>query len=375
MKFSCERAMLQREIAFAQEIIASKNVNSMLSNIFLEADGEYLNIKATDIKVNFETKLIVRVDEPGSTTVFCDKVLRILSTLPDGEMEFEDQDSILSIRPLGARTKKQFKLKTLSPEQFPELPEAPEDKFFQIPVSEFKEMINQTIFSVSNDDTRYFMTGSLFLKTEGKFIMVATDGRRMAYIDKPAEEDIPDFEGVIIPPKILQIVAKHTGDEGLIFVAITEKIIFIQFGLYHLSSALIDGSFPNWKRVIPESQESVVSFNRQDLLDAIRSVSILIEHNATRTYLKIKPRAEGQPETIFVYSEEGESGTAEAEIPCTYEKPEETTIAINYRYFVEPLRVMSTDEAEIHFTDPTKALTLNPSPEDNLFHIIMPMQV
>jgi DNA polymerase-3 subunit beta len=212
------------------------------------------------------------------------------------------------------------------------------------------------------------MNGVFFEKQGDKLIMVATDGRRLAYIDKEVGADIKDFAGIIVPPKILNIIIKRAGDEGLVAISITDKTIFITFGSYQLSSVLIEGQFPNYHRVIPENQSHSFSMNRFEMLDALRRVSLLVEQKSRRIYLGVAPGV------ITVSSEESDIGSAKEEIPCKYDG-EEISIALNYRYIEEPLKVMSEDELSILFTEPNKVITIQPTPERDYFHILMPMQL
>jgi DNA polymerase-3 subunit beta len=363
MKFICERNVLLKEISIAQEIISSKNVISILSNIFLEAENDSLTIKATDMKVNFQTKVPVTVLESGPVTVFGDKFLNILGSIPEGEMEFEYKDGKIGIKTTAKRVK--FQLKTISSDKFPEFPVS-DAEYFEIPVKNLKEMVTQTVFAVSDDENRYYMNGIFMEKNENKIVMVATDGRRLSYIDKNAEH-LKDFAGVIVPPKILNIVSKRAGDEGMVGISVTDKIIYIRFGSYNLSSVLLEGQFPNYRKVIPEEQTNSFTFNRGEMLDALRRVSLLVEQKSHRIYLGLKPGV------MEIYSEESEIGDAKEEIPCKYDG-EEISLAMNYRYIEEPLKVINGDEISFRFTNPSKAITLVSVPQADFFHIIMPMQ-
>ncbi|MCL2127013.1 MAG: DNA polymerase III subunit beta [Treponema sp.] len=363
MKFLCERSVLLKEISMAQEIIASKNVISILSNIYLEAQNESLTIKATDLKVNFETTVPVTVLEPGPATVFGDKFLGILGSVPEGEMEFEHKDNKVKIKT--SAKKANFQLKSIASEKFPEFPVSASE-YFDIPVKDFKEMIDQTVFAVSDDETRFFMNGVYLEKSEDKIVMVATDGRRLAYIEKKAD-NVKDFPGVIVPPKILNVIAKRAGDEGVISVSVTDKIIYMRFGSYNLSSVLLEGQFPNYRKVIPEEQAESLSVKRLEMLDALRRVSLLVEQKSHRIYLGLKP---GMME---IFSEEGEIGDAKEEIPCQYDG-EGVSIALNYRYIEEPFKVIASDDICIRFSGPSKAITIVPVPKTDFFHIVMPMQ-
>ena len=364
MKFTCDRSVLLKEISIANEIIASKNAISILSNILFDAQDGNLVIKATDMKVNFETAVPVDIIDSGSVTVYGDKFYGILNSIPDGEIEFEHSDNRINIKTQVKKAK--FQLKSITSDKFPEFSVSGKD-FFEIPIKDFKEMIYQTIFAISDDETRYFMNGVYFEKADGHFVMVATDGRRLAYIKKPAPEGINDISGIIIPPKILSIVLKRAGDEGMAKISVTDKIIFIQFGTYKLSSVLIEGQFPNYRRVIPENQVNKFSVNRQEMLDALKRVALLVEQKSHRVYLGLAPGI------ASVYCEESDIGTAREEIPCQYDG-EELSIALNYRYVEDPFKVIGGDEISILFNDPNKTITITPVPEKDFFHIVMPMQ-
>ena len=254
----------------------------------------------------------------------------------------------------------------MASDKFPELPVSSEP-FFEIPIKDFKEMIQQSVFAVSDDETRYFMNGVYLEKSEDKINMVATDGRRLAFVGKNADKKINDFQGIIIPPKILSTITKRSGDEGLIGISISDKMIFINFASYQFSSVLIEGMFPNYKKVIPEKQEFSLSVMRNEMLDALRRVSLMVEKKSHRIYLSI---SSGK---MAVSSEESEIGTVEDEIPCKYDG-EDINIALNYRYLEEPFKIMTEDEVKILFSSSTKAITIEPVPEKDFFHIVMPMQ-
>lgn len=365
MKFTCERNVLLKEIAIAQEIVSTRNAISILSNVLLEAENNSLLIKATDVKVNFETRIPVNVIEEGKTTVFCDKLLSILNSIPDGELEFEQKDLKIVIKP--SFKKIRFQLKSIASDKFPEFPSSENVSFFGIPVHQFKQMITQTIFAVSDDETRYFMNGVFMEKKDESLVMVATDGRRLAYTNKAFDVAIPDIPGIIIPPKVLSLVLKRAGDEGEIALGISEKTLFVRFGSYSFSSVLIEGQFPNYSRVIPESQSFNFTVNRMELIEALKRVSLLVEQKSKRIYLGISSGV------LSISSEESDIGTAREEIPCRYDG-DEVSIALNHRYLEEPLKVIDDESIKILFTEANRAISLVPVPDKDFFHIIMPMQ-
>ena len=369
MKFSCDRILLLKEISIAQEIISSKNAISVLSNIYLEAKNDTLIIRATDMKVFFETSIPVNVIKPGTTTVFGDKFFGILNAFPYDEFEFSQKEINILIEPTEGKKsefKSENKLKSIASDKFPEFPVS-EGSFFDLPIKDFKDMVNQTIFSVSDDETRYFMTGVFLEKVEDNINMVATDGRRLSCISKYADKSIKDFAGVIIPVKVLNTIVKRAGDEGLISLSINDNKIFLNFASYKFASVLLEGQFPNYRKVVPENLQKIVSVKRSALLETLHRVVVMVEQKNKRVYLGIKPGK------MSIYSEENEYGGSEYEIPCNYEG-EEVTMALNYRYIEEPCRAMKSDELCIRFNEYNKAINVMPLPEKDYFHVIMPMQ-
>ncbi|MFW5776056.1 MAG: DNA polymerase III subunit beta [Spirochaetota bacterium] len=366
MKFTCERDVILKEISIAGEIISSRNALSILSNVYIHAENNELTIRATDLKVGFETKVPVDVTEPGSTTIFCDKFLGVLRSLPSGDVEFEQEDSDrFVIRPLFKKI--DFRLKSISSDKYPEVQLAPPESYFEFPQADLIEMITQTIFAVSDDETRYFMNGVYLENLDGNLVMVATDGRRLSHISQTPGSSIPEFSGVIVPPKVLNLIRKLASGEGNVQLAVAEKHVFVQFDNQRVSSALIEGQFPNYRRVIPESQQYRVLVKRAELQEALKRVSLLVE-KSHRIYLTIAN------EGLTLKSEESDIGQATEEISCDYEGPE-TTLALNFTYLMDPLRVIEAEDLTLNFSESTKAITIHPEPQGDYFHIVMPMQL
>lgn len=366
MKFKCDKNLILKEIAIAQDIISSRNALSILSNVLIEAENNTLLIRATDLKVGFETRIPVEVTTPGTTTIFCEKLLGILRSLPNEDIVFELDDMRLKIHP--QQKSINFQLKSIASDQYPEIKDISDDEYFDIPQSDFIEMISQTIFAVSDDETRYFMNGVYLENSEGSLIMVATDGRRLSYIKKSFDFPVKAFTGVIIPPKVLLLIRKLSSGEGNLSLSVQEKNIFIKLENQKISSNLIEGQFPNYHRVIPERQEFDIIVSKEELSAALMRVSLLVENKSKRIYLSLSQNV------ISLKSEESEIGVAQEEIPCEYEGTE-SRIALNYTYISEPLKVIQTDKICIRYTEPNKAITILPAPETDYFHIVMPMQI
>lgn len=365
MKFNFDRDAMIKEVSIAQEIITNKSPISILSNILLIAKDNSLTIKASDTAVNFITKIPVDIIEEGSTTIYCDKFMSILSSSPSGEIEFSQEDIKVVIKPTAKKIK--FQLKSIASEKFADIPESNNIPFFEVSAKDLKQMIQQTIFSVSEDSNRFFMTGVYFTKKDEKLVMVSTDSRRLSYSEKEISSEV-NFPSAIVPTKILRCILKNASDEGNILLSIVDNLIFVKFGNYEFSSKLIDGQFPNYQKVIPENQLHQFQVNRDDLEAALKRIEIMIDKRVGRIVFKIAPG------TLNISSPESELGTADEEIPCRYDG-EEISIALNNRYVSEPLKTMENENVVFEFTEVTKAVTMRAEPAEYFFHIIMPMNL
>lgn len=369
MKFSVERNILISAIQTASETIASRTNMSILSNVLIDADDSGLRIRATDLKVSFETRVDASVIEAGTTTVFCDKLLGILRSLPGGEIAFtydtqSGGDSIV-IRPQFKNI--DFTLRSIPADKFPEVQTRSPETYFSIGQAELTTMITQTVFAVSDDETRFFMNGVFLASAENALTMVATDGRRLSYITRTSNEAVPEFEGVIVPPKVLNLVRRLVGSEGTLQLAIADAQMFFAFGNYSIGSALIDGQFPNYRRVIPEQQDHRLEVSREELQEALKRVSLLVE-KSRRIYVDLSTGH------LELRSEENDVGVAREDIAVEYDGPD-MTLALNCTYLSDPLKVMECERVALAFTQPNRAITLSPVPESDYFHIIMPMQI
>jgi DNA polymerase III subunit beta len=367
MRFSCDKDTMARELANAQEVIASKNALSVLSNVFLQTDNDALTIRATDLKVGFETSLPVKTSTPGTTTVFCDKLLGIVRSLPPGEVEvsLDEEQMLLSIRPTGHKI--EFDLKSIAPDKYPEQQIVPEELYFEFPQKDFLAMVAKTIFAVSDDETRYFLNGVYLERTDEGLRMVATDGKRLSLASSRAPVTAAAFKGVIVPPKIFGLLRKLASGEGALRIAITDKNVFFGLSRYRIFSNLIEAQFPNYDRVIPKKQSRRIVVDREPLSDALRRVSLLVEQKSRKVLLSVAD------DTLTVHTSEGEMGKASEQIACQYQGPS-LTFAVNFAYVTEPLKEMAEKTVAVEFTESDKALTIRSEPAGDYFHVVMPMQ-
>ena len=373
MKFTFDRDAMIKEISIAQEVITNKSPVSILSNILVIAEHNALTIKATDSAVKFTTTIPVDILEEGRTTIFCDKFMSILSSLPSGDIEFIQEDITVTIKPTTKKVK--FQLKSQTSDKFPEMGSSENVPFFELPSKDFKEMIKQTIFAVSDDRNRYFMTGVYFVKNGDTLTMVATDGRRLSCVNKSGL-NVPDFQPAIIPTKILGSILKNAPEEGNVSIGVIDKSIFVKFGSVEFSSNLIEGQFPNYQKVIPENLTMSIMVNKADLDAALKRTTIMVDKKVSRIIFKISSGV------LKLISPESDIGTADEEIPCRYDG-QDISMALNFTYVTEPLKVIDSENVVFDFNindaqgneeaNITKAVIVRGEPAGDYIHVIMPM--
>lgn len=372
MKFTFDRDAMIKEIAIAQEIITNKSPISILSNILVIAENNSLTIKATDSGIKFTTTIPIDIQEEGRTIIYCDKFMSIISSLPPGEIEFSQEDIVVTIKPTTKRVK--FQLKSQASDKFPEIGSSENVPFFEFSSKDFKEMIKNTVFAVSDDKNRFFMTGVYFEKKDDVLKMVSTDGRRLSCVNKNAV-NVPDFQPAIIPIKILNCILKNAPDEGNLNIAVVEKSIFIKFGNSEFSSTLIDGQFPNYEKVIPNNLTKSFMVNKVDLESALKRTTIMVDKKVSRIIFKISSGV------LKLISPESEIGTADEEIPCRYDG-KDISMALNFNYITDPLKVIDTENVVFEFnvddsndeeSTITRAIIVRGEPKSDYIHVIMPM--
>ncbi len=365
MKFICNRDALIHEMQIASDIVSSKNFQIVLSYVLLEVKNNELIIKATDLHTGFTSTLPIESSEEGSCTVYCEKFLGILKNVPEGDISFSLEKNNMKIRP--EEKDIDFSLKTIGTENFPELYETAIDTYFSISQKDMIELINNTVHSVSTDKARHFMNGVYIEKDEESFVMVGTDGRRLSLCAKEII-GLPDFKSVIIPPKFFHTLKKIMLGEGGIMVSIQERHIFVKYNNMVVYSTYIDGSFPNYKRAIPENQPYTCIINREQLLEALRRVQLLVDPKSKRLYLDI------DSDTITLSSDEGDMGVAKEVIECRY-TGHPVKKAINIDYLMSPVRNLQCKQVELSLNDGKHPIVLTSAPKEDYLHVIMPMQI
>ena len=366
MKFVCQKDAILKELSNALDFTSQRNTLAVYANVCLILEGNNLTIKATDQKMSYVSEITVQGLEDGSTTVACDKFANSVKSLPEGEVSFEEKDDKLTIKLVDKAI--EFKLRTIEASAFPSLIFAEDNEYFKVPQKDFTEMINQVIIAVSDDESKYAMTGAHLEKNGNSLVMVATDGRRLSYICRKLDTEIPDFPKADIPSKFLLLVKKLSINEGDFDFYVGQNSISIGFGSCTISSNLIKNDFPAYKRVIPERQNNCCIINIDELADALKRVCLLVENKFKKVVLEFNENK------LLIHCNENESGAGRQEIECKYEG-EPFKCAMNYTYLLSPLKVMDGKEVKIEFTDTVRPFTVKSEPERDYLHVIMPMNL
>lgn len=366
MKFICQRDVILKELSDASDFTAQRTTLTMLANVCLVLTGNNLTIKTTDQKMGYVSEITVQGQNDGVTTVVCDKFLDIIKNLPASDIEFEEKEEKLFIKPLNSSI--DFRLRTSDSSTFPQIIIPEETSFFRVPQKDLTDMINQVGFAVSDDESKFAMNGAHFEKANGSIIMVGTDGRRLSYINRQLSSEIPDFGSVTIPSRFLSIIKKHSVKEGDFEVSVTGQAIYIKTGSCLIFSNLILNEFPAYKRVIPENQTNSCIVNTKALEEAIKRVSLLVESKYKKVILEFENNK------LIISTEESDIGTGREEIECSY-SGESTKCAMNYTYILDPIKVMDGTETKISFTEGGRPFTITPEPEKDYLHVVMPMNL
>lgn len=368
MKFICSCESIRQEIEYATNFSAQKNALAIQSNVLLENSNDMLIIKTTDGKVGFTSRIGIQTVVPGKTTVFCDKLLAVLKTMPDGELEFTEENKKLTIRPVGNALNINVNLKTIDASNFPELLSVDESLYFTLTQKDFSDMVDKTSFAVADDQNRKCLTGVYLEKKDDKLNMVATDGRRLAFVNRSFEQNIPDFMPAIIPVKFLQLLKSVSANEGIFSLAITPTNVFAQISNRVIYSSLIVDNYPNYERVIPKELKYTCKMKVEDMEKAISLISILVESKSKRIFVDLNT------DGVMLSGENNEFGDSKQIIGCEYSGPE-AKISFNFNLLLTPIKKIDSEFFKISYNTSTTAMIISPEPEKDYLYVLMPMQV
>lgn len=367
MKISVERNQLLSPLQVAHAVVERRQTLPILANVLLTATEHGFRLSATDLEV--ELSVPGKLDKciaPGSTTLPARKLLDLCRALPDG--------TVLTIDASGDRAavragRSRFSLSTLPAAEFPGIDVTGDELALELPQRDLRRAIEATHFAMAQQDVRYYLNGMLFEINSGKVRLVATDGHRMAITELPLD----------LPPELNRriIVPRKTVIEALRLLSDDDAPAKLSVGVDHLTlsaadvvfkSKVIDGSFPDYERVVPRNQDKVLDIDRLALRDALGRVAIF----ANEKYRSVRLQLE--PNLLRLSANNAENEDAEDELEVSYAGAS-LEIGFNVSYLIDVLTALRSDSVRLHLSDPGgSCLLMDPAGGLNRY-VIMPMRL
>jgi len=364
MKLTIDKAALLEGLQTVQNVVSVRSTLPILSNALLTAEGDSFVLSTTDLEVSVRCKVSGVIEREGSTTIPVRRLSSIVRELPPGTIAFEvDEKNQASVN-CGSSF---FKIVGMAGEEFPPMPAVEEGNFcYRMDQGVFREMLKKTSYAASSDETRYVLNGVLLSFKEGKLTMVATDGRRLALVE--SEVDFPEEAeaSMILPSKAVNELQHVLKDEGDLQIFAKDNQIIFEFGEVMVASKLIDGTYPNFRQVIPAQCEERVVVERELLLIALKRASLITADKASATKLTFANN------NLVIVTSTPDVGEARETIPIKY-SGKEITVAFNPDYMMDPLKNLANDEIAIELTD-----SLSPGVikcDIPFLYVLMPMRV
>jgi DNA polymerase-3 subunit beta len=371
MEFLVNKAELVRELNLSQGVVERKTTIPILSNVLLEATGEHLLMTATDLELGICCSTPATVKQPGSGTIPAKRLLDYVRLLPEGEINIKFGDNQWASITCGrARTR----IAGMSKESYPELPAMPQ-ALTQVPVGLLASMIGKTIFSISNEESRFTLNGALLQLRDGKITMVATDGHRLSMVEAANPLGAPDVQyKALLPRKAMAELLRMSGEcedkTAPVSFAGEENHLFFQLGDRLLLSRKLTGSFPEYERVLPRGHVHAVEFERDEVRGSIERVLQFSDERSRAVKVRF---SEGEA-TIYSISESGESAET---FSAQFGGPT-TEIGFNGQYLLDFLRAVAEPKVAFHFKDAQSAGELRPAGEGIDYqyrYVVMPMRI
>jgi DNA polymerase III subunit beta len=350
MKVICSKGELLRGVQTVQTAVTGKGGLPILSNILLETEDNKLKLVSTDLEVGIKCTIKAEVVKKGAVTVPAKKFSDIVREMPDKEIEIEvSSDNKITI----ACQKAIFKVMGLPKDEFPILPEFKHENTFKITQGALKDIIRKTIFAISTDETRYVLNGLYLQTSSNKIEVVATDGRRLAYIVGGSLPKASKRLNIIIPSKAINELNRIIDRDGEVSISFSENQISFELDDILLVSRLIEGRFPNYEQVIPKSCPLKMKINTNELLNAVKRVSLLSPEKSESIKLALSDN-----KMIISANTQG-VGEAEEEIAIAY-KGTKFEVAYNPRYIADVLKNVDSEEVALEFTDAASPAIIRP---------------
>lgn len=371
MEFSAKKSDLLRELSLTQGVVERKTTIPILSNLLLEFEGSSLRISATDLELGLRCGCAAKVKKDGAGTVPAKRLLEIIRSLPEAEVRLK----ILENHWIQLNCERSsFKLVGMARDNFPVLPTVPKP-LATIPAGALAELVQKTIFAISSEESRYTLNGALLLLKPESVSMVATDGHRLALVERDTK--IPGLSNelrALVPKKAMGELLKlltEAEESGEVAFAKDESHLFFSVGDRVLISRMLTGQFPNYEAVLPRENNRVVELDRDFLTAAVRRVALLADERSRAIRVQV------DKDKLEIFSSSGEYGEAHETLDAVY-AGEPLQIGFNYQYLLDFLDVMgSGGKVRLELKDEQSAGQLRPANEDSLRYryVIMPMRI
>ncbi|CAN5886217.1 DNA polymerase III subunit beta [soil metagenome] len=370
MKATIERATLLKGLSHVQSVVERRNTIPILSNVLIEATAEgSLKLMATDLDLQINETVSAAVDQPGATTVSAHTLFDIARKLPEGsQVSLAAADGKMTI--MAGRAK--FQLGTLPRDDFPVIAEGELPISFELPAETLKQIIDKTRFAISTEETRYYLNGIFWHVSDDPLPVLkaaATDGHRLARVTMPRPDGAEGMPDVIIPRKCVAELRKLLEEiDGSVGVSLSPTKIRFALGQALLTSKLIDGTFPDYSRVIPTGNDKILKIDPRSFEEGVDRVSTI----ATEKTRAVKMALDRDKITLSVTSPE--NGTAAEEVPGDYAAmPFE--IGFNSRYLLDILGQLDGDTIEVHLADAAAPTLIRENDKSSALYVLMPMRV
>ncbi len=374
MKFKADRATLLRALAHIQSVAEKRNTIPILANVLIAVRENRLSFTATDMEIAILEEVSAAVSRNGATTAPAATLYEIVRKLPEGaEVEFEHGggDSQLALRAGRFTTS----LVVLPVDDFPSMTAGTLPHRFHVTALALRGLIDRARFAISTEETRYYLNG-IYLhaaESEGTRVLraVATDGHRLARVEEPLPEGAGSMPGVIVPRKTVAELRKLLDEEsGEIEVALSDTRVQFSVGPIRLTSKLIDGTFPEYDRVIPRDNDKVLRVGKKDFADAVARVSAISSERARPVKLSLAR------DLLVLSATSPDQGTATEELESDRVKYEFGPLEIGFQArYLNDITDQVGDEVEFRFADGAAPTVVRDAADASALYVLMPMRV
>jgi DNA polymerase III subunit beta len=363
MRITIKKQDLLEAVQIVVGAVGTKNTLPILSHILMEAEPSFLRLTATDLDIGITHTQPIEILESGQTTVPAKRFLDIIKELPQEEIKITTKKNNTMIIEAGNTL---FKLLTVPQEEFPRPPKPHKSDVLTIQQKILKEMLQKTIFAVSKEETRYVLNGILLETQTNKIQITATDGRRLASIQKPHNIELKENKRVIIPSKTTQELQKVLKEEGEVIIIFEKKQIIFTMQNTSIVSRLIEGDFPDYQQAIPQKTNNKLIINRENFIAAIKRASLLTTPESQAITLRLTTNK------LTITKTTPEIGETTEEIEAQY-TGQELQIGFNPTYLQEVLKNLNDQQVSIELTGPDKPGVIRIN--DEYIYIVLPMQI